>query len=286
MPEPISAPVHLNKMRSRARHDVEAFAAERGLNIVGTFIENESGAKLTSSELFRLIANSKPGDVLLIEQVDRLSRLTDADWRKLRADLDAKQIRVVASIFQQAGNWRRPQRISRRVCSPLSMRCCSICSQPWPAKTMTTAAAGKRKASRRRRPKANIPGAPKTQAATLGLLRCYAPVRHGWRSRPRSDAAERRSPRSPSERCRQPSTGPPRSQRRPPAADPAVPRAGRCGHSTRRAGPIPRKGSPFINAIERKAAKVVRERRANRAGRAPLQPAAAITHRQHHNYGN
>ena len=80
---------------SRARHDVEAFAAERGLNIVGTFIENESGAKLARPELFRLIANSKPGDVLLIEQVDRLSRLTDADWRKLRADLDAKQIRVV-----------------------------------------------------------------------------------------------------------------------------------------------------------------------------------------------
>jgi len=33
---------------------------------------------------------------LLIEQVDRLSRLTDGDWRKLRAELDAKQIRIVA----------------------------------------------------------------------------------------------------------------------------------------------------------------------------------------------
>jgi DNA invertase Pin-like site-specific DNA recombinase len=34
--------------------------------------------------------------VLLIEQVDRLSRLTDADWRKLRAELDTKEIRIVA----------------------------------------------------------------------------------------------------------------------------------------------------------------------------------------------
>jgi len=34
--------------------------------------------------------------VLLIEQVDRLSRLTDADWRKLRAEIDAQQLRVVA----------------------------------------------------------------------------------------------------------------------------------------------------------------------------------------------
>jgi DNA invertase Pin-like site-specific DNA recombinase len=34
--------------------------------------------------------------VLLVEQVDRLSRLTDADWRKLRSELDAKQVRIIA----------------------------------------------------------------------------------------------------------------------------------------------------------------------------------------------
>lgn len=81
---------------SRARAQIETFAAERGLVIAGTYVENESGAKLARPELFRLIADSRPGDVLLIEQVDRLSRLTDGDWRKLRAELDAKQIRVVA----------------------------------------------------------------------------------------------------------------------------------------------------------------------------------------------
>jgi len=81
---------------ARARHQVETFAAEHGLTIAATYLENESGAKLARPELFRLIADSKPGDVLLVEQVDRLSRLTDSDWRKLRAELDAKQIRVVA----------------------------------------------------------------------------------------------------------------------------------------------------------------------------------------------
>jgi DNA invertase Pin-like site-specific DNA recombinase len=80
----------------RARQQVEAFAAERGLPLVGTYVENESGAKLARPELFRLIADSRPGDVLLVEQVDRLSRLSDADWRKLRAELDSRQIRVVA----------------------------------------------------------------------------------------------------------------------------------------------------------------------------------------------
>ena len=80
----------------RAREQVEAFAAERGLPIVGTYVENESGAKLARPELFRLIADSRPGDVLLVGQVDRLSRLSDADWRKLRTELEARQIRVVA----------------------------------------------------------------------------------------------------------------------------------------------------------------------------------------------
>ncbi|MDK9698235.1 MAG: recombinase family protein [Siculibacillus sp.] len=81
---------------TRARDQVERFAAEHGLVIAGTYVENESGAKLVRPELFRLLADSRPGDVLLIEQVDRLSRLTTADWQRLRSDLDARQIRVVA----------------------------------------------------------------------------------------------------------------------------------------------------------------------------------------------
>ena len=81
---------------SRARAQVEAFAAERGLTIASTYVENESGAKLARPELFRLLADSHPGDVLLIEQVDRLSRLTKADWDQLRAELNRRQVRVVA----------------------------------------------------------------------------------------------------------------------------------------------------------------------------------------------
>jgi DNA invertase Pin-like site-specific DNA recombinase len=81
---------------TRARAQVETFAADHRLTIAATYVENESGAKLARPELFRLIADSKAGDILLVEQVDRLSRLTEGDWRKLRAELDGKQIRVVA----------------------------------------------------------------------------------------------------------------------------------------------------------------------------------------------
>lgn len=81
---------------TRAREQLEAFATERGLTVATFHIENESGAKLDRPELFRLLSDSRPGDVLLIEQVDRLSRLNESDWRKLRAEIDAKQVRIVA----------------------------------------------------------------------------------------------------------------------------------------------------------------------------------------------
>jgi DNA invertase Pin-like site-specific DNA recombinase len=80
----------------RAREQVEAFAAERGLSIASYYIENESGAKLARPELFRLLSDARPGDVLLVEQVDRLSRLNTTDWEKLKAELAARNVRVVA----------------------------------------------------------------------------------------------------------------------------------------------------------------------------------------------
>jgi DNA invertase Pin-like site-specific DNA recombinase len=81
---------------NRACDQLRAFAADRGLKIAAKYVENESGAKLARPELFRMLADAEPGDVLLVEQVDRLSRLTDGDWQKLKAELAAKRIRVVA----------------------------------------------------------------------------------------------------------------------------------------------------------------------------------------------
>ncbi len=81
---------------SRAKADLQRFADERGLKIAATYIENESGASLKRPELFRLLADCQPGDVLLVEQVDRLSRLNADDWEKLKAEIAAKRVRVVA----------------------------------------------------------------------------------------------------------------------------------------------------------------------------------------------
>lgn len=50
----------------------------------------------------------RPGNVLLIEQVDRLSRLTEDDWRKLRGEIDAKQVRIVSLDLPTSWSFAAP----------------------------------------------------------------------------------------------------------------------------------------------------------------------------------
>ena len=81
---------------SRAKAALVAFAAERGHKIAAFYTENESGTRLDRPELFRLLEDSHEGDVLLIEQVDRLSRLSPDDWATLKAKIAAKKVTVVS----------------------------------------------------------------------------------------------------------------------------------------------------------------------------------------------
>ncbi|MCA3564297.1 MAG: recombinase family protein [Methylocystis sp.] len=81
---------------SRAKGDLQAFAAEKGLTIASYYLENESGASLQRPELFRLLGDCQPGDILLIEQVDRLSRLNAADWERLKSEIASRRVKVVA----------------------------------------------------------------------------------------------------------------------------------------------------------------------------------------------
>jgi DNA invertase Pin-like site-specific DNA recombinase len=73
-------------------HPVGQPSAERGLTIVGWYVENESGAKLVRPELSRLLADACDDDILLVEQVDRVA----TDWEALKAQLQAKRIKIVA----------------------------------------------------------------------------------------------------------------------------------------------------------------------------------------------
>lgn len=81
---------------SRARAALEAFALEKGQPVAAWYIENASGATADRHELRRLMADARAGDVVLVEAIDRLSRLPRADWEALRSEIESKGLRVVA----------------------------------------------------------------------------------------------------------------------------------------------------------------------------------------------
>ncbi|MBB3231922.1 recombinase family protein [Halomonas stenophila] len=81
---------------NRARQVLKRFADEHGARVAAWYTENASGAQADRSELLRLLADSGPGDVLLIEQVDRLTRLARADWESLKVAIQKAGVRIVA----------------------------------------------------------------------------------------------------------------------------------------------------------------------------------------------
>lgn len=81
---------------TRAKSLLEQFAKESNQKIASWFIENESGTKSDRPELLRLLKDSMKGDIILVESVDRLSRLKRDDWESLRASINSKGLRVVS----------------------------------------------------------------------------------------------------------------------------------------------------------------------------------------------
>jgi len=82
---------------NRAKVALELFAVEKGLSVVGVYAENISGTKLNRPELLALLDTAESGDVLMVESVDRLSRLSQADWDTLKATIKAKGLRLVVA---------------------------------------------------------------------------------------------------------------------------------------------------------------------------------------------
>jgi len=80
----------------RAKDVLVQFANDHDLVISAFFEENESGAKLQRPELFRLLEIAQKGDVVLVEQIDRISRLKDDDWCSLKSTIKVKGLRVVS----------------------------------------------------------------------------------------------------------------------------------------------------------------------------------------------
>lgn len=80
----------------RARESLERFAESNGRRIAAWYVENETGTTLDRPKLMELIDTARKGDVILLEQVDRLSRLNADDWAKLRGIIDERGLLIVS----------------------------------------------------------------------------------------------------------------------------------------------------------------------------------------------
>lgn len=80
----------------RAKSTLLNFAQTNNLEICHFFVENQSGNKLNRPELLKLIEIAAPGDAILIEQIDRLTRLKFEDWETLKAMIKRKQLKIIS----------------------------------------------------------------------------------------------------------------------------------------------------------------------------------------------
>ncbi|SPW34528.1 multiple promoter invertase [Edwardsiella tarda] len=82
---------------------LEQFVQERGLKIASYYRENISGTKLNRPELGRLLMDSHHNDILLVEQIDRLTRLSNSDWMTLKSRLSSTSCGLSASMYLPHG---------------------------------------------------------------------------------------------------------------------------------------------------------------------------------------
>ncbi len=73
---------------------IEADARAAGYYIAGVYREKASGARADRPELLRMIADLQPGEVVIAERIDRISRLPLVEAEKLIATIKAKGARL------------------------------------------------------------------------------------------------------------------------------------------------------------------------------------------------
>ena len=81
----------------RALDDLKLFSKNYNDHEHVEYIENESGTKLNRPILNKLLEESENGDTLLVESVDRLSRLSQNDFEILKNRIKEKGLRLVVA---------------------------------------------------------------------------------------------------------------------------------------------------------------------------------------------
>ncbi|MDF4211140.1 recombinase family protein [Pseudomonas protegens] len=81
---------------NRAREQLKTFALEQEARVTTYYVENASGASIERVELQRLLSEAGEGDILLVEAIDRLSRLPQPMWESLKRQISQAGLQVVS----------------------------------------------------------------------------------------------------------------------------------------------------------------------------------------------
>lgn len=77
--------------------DIERNARAAGYYIAGVYREKASGARADRPELLRMISDLQPGDVVIVERIDRISRLPLPEAEKLVASIRSKGAKLAVA---------------------------------------------------------------------------------------------------------------------------------------------------------------------------------------------
>jgi DNA invertase Pin-like site-specific DNA recombinase len=80
----------------RAKSSLIEFANSKGMHIASFYVEHESGRKLIRPRLMELLADASKGDIILVESIDRLTRLTSDEWSTLKLMILQKGLHITA----------------------------------------------------------------------------------------------------------------------------------------------------------------------------------------------
>lgn len=80
----------------RAQEELNEFVTGKGKEVEKWFVENASGATLERPVLLELLAVAEKGDCIVVEQIDRLTRLPADEWKQLRHTIENLGVSLVS----------------------------------------------------------------------------------------------------------------------------------------------------------------------------------------------
>ncbi|STH54948.1 Putative transposon Tn552 DNA-invertase bin3 [Escherichia coli] len=151
-------------------------AKAAGYYVAGIYREKASGARADRPELLRMIGDLQPGEVVIAEKIDRISRLPLPEAERLVASIQAKGARWPSLAWSIYPTWRRGPGASPRSCWKPCRSCFFAWPCRWPATTTRTGANASAKALSWPARPGGTRAAVLIRSAAPKLSRCASPA--------------------------------------------------------------------------------------------------------------